>query len=199
MTTNDTDASTNSWGFIVIPAFRPSATDLCRAYHINQSIKRQLIFVIKYYLTRKCGNYSCIATCSLALRWNSLALARPPVGSHSLELAHFVSNSLELARPVLQSHPVFMLFLKWIHLIHSYQILRKCDRKQNSKMPPSGWIQLPVPSFTRANLPEPSYYFVTLQNFSEIRLSWLSYFDVLINIPNMVQMSWCFAQVCLEI
>jgi len=114
----------------------------------------------KQKYTRKCGNCSCIATCSLALRSNSLELAhtlsRSPeliyipspslvhllartrlnaleltdsfscplsrtrshslalvVGSHSLELVYFLSNSLSRCCQAIQfSLSSLMLFLK---------------------------------------------------------------------------------------
>jgi len=61
------------------------------------------------YETRQCGNYSCIATCSLPLPSNSLelahtlTLARPPVGSHYIALARTRSHSLSLVRRSLAS------------------------------------------------------------------------------------------------
>jgi len=106
------------------------------------------------HVTRKCGNYSCIATCSLVLRSNSLelahtltlALARPPVGLHypALDefarsptgwLAHVQTRSLSLelsrtrspgaAKPVsFHSLPSYYSSNEW-NLLRSYQILWK--------------------------------------------------------------------------
>jgi len=177
--------------------------------------------------TRKCGNYICIATCSLALHSNSLELAHTFSYSIARSLAHLNSHSTELAPTLALAHACqnffalahsrsstcwltfswtcwnslilprtrscsleltytcsrlpacwlavtrtrspgaletiqfsltsFMLFLEWIHLLHSYQILRRYDRKAKFKrMPPGGWIQLMGPIFTRAFLPGPS-------------------------------------------
>jgi len=76
--------------------------------NINLHITTSKIF-LSYYKNNffKCGNYSCIETCSLALHSNSLELAhtlshsltlvRLPVGSHYLTLEKTHSHSLALA------------------------------------------------------------------------------------------------------
>jgi len=105
--------------------------------------------------------------------WNSLelahtrshSLAHPLARTHSLSLKLCWTRLPDAAKTIQLSLASFTLFLKRIHLLHSWQIqwkhfhrCRRCDRKTKFKgMLPSGWIQCPATIFTRASLPGPPY------------------------------------------
>jgi len=111
----------------------------------------------------------------------ALELARPPLArtiSHSIEFPHSLAlaparqNSFALVRPPLGSHCLKLaltrLPARWLELAHFFsnslarcckttQFSQRCNRTMKFKRRFSGWIKLPVPIFTLASLPGPSY------------------------------------------
>jgi len=85
--------------------------------------------------TRKCDNYCCTATCSLAMRSNSLEVSHSPTGSHYLAqdrtcshwlaLARACQNSFTLARPQLASIHSHLLALP---LARTRSLTSTCSR-----------------------------------------------------------------------